>query len=142
MKTRTKVQQVPTVLLDKVLAITLNKSKKKKEPLIAVNSKPVVMYKMISKEDWKKKEEARIAEEARIKAIREAPKLERSVYAQWCSLKIKDTTYKSTKEQRAYSSEYYFKNKERLKQYQKDYRNRCNGRITLTKSRTPPIDAK
>ena len=142
MKTRTKVQQVPTVLLDNVLAITLNKSKKKKEPRVPTGRGKVVIYKMISTEDWKKKEEARIAEEARIKVCRETPKSDRSVYAMQCSLKIKKTTFKSTVAQRKYAKEYYFKNKERIKQYQNDYNKQRIGRITLTKPQVPPTNAK
>ena len=142
MKSRTKVQQVPTVLLDNVLAITLNKSKKKKEPRVPTGSRKVVIYKMISTEDWKKKEEARIAEEARIKVCRETPKSGRSVYYLQNSLKPKKKTVTSTAKQLKYAKEYYFKNKERLKQYQIDYYKKYAERITLTKPQVPPTDAK
>lgn len=142
MKSRTKLQTVPTVLLDNVLAIKLKQHKEKAKPVKYSQSKKVVIYKMISTDEWKKKEEARIAKEARLKASRETPKSEYSIYVMQCSLKSKKINYKSTAAQRKYAKEYYFKNKERLKQYQIDYLKKRSERLTLTKPQVPPTDAK
>jgi len=141
MKTRTKVQYIPTVLLDNVLAIKLKQHKQKKKNLnisSASSSRKVVIYKMISTEEWKKKEDARIASEAKLKAVREAPKSERSLYAYASSITTKKKIHKTSAEQRKYAKEYYFKNKERLQQYQRTYYEK---RWSLTKPKIPPTDA-
>jgi len=121
LKTITKVQQVPTVLLDMVLDITLKKHSKTPNSSIKthrLHTRPVVMYKMISTEEWQKKEELRIAKINSVKAFYEKPK---------------PTKEERSKASNAYSAvimpsglsrrqEYYQKNKERikLKQQQKN----------------------
>jgi hypothetical protein len=145
MKTRTKVQYVPTVLLDNVLAIKLKQHDKKKfgvKPKGSCNTRKVVIYKMISTADWKKKEEARIAEEARIKVSRETPKTAASIYQMGVSCGLFKQTLKTREEYRATYNEYYFLNKEKILRYQREYRQRRKDQLTLTKPKVPPTDAK
>lgn len=103
---------VPTVLLDAVCKVTLKKSKKSKTPNVQVHIQKPVIYKMISTEEWLKKEEAKKAEEARIQAVRQSPKLEISIkYAMTRPKRVKRTK----QQMREYYKQYYFKNKERYK---------------------------
>jgi hypothetical protein len=104
---------VPTVLLDTVLAVTLKKhlkarsaSKNKNYP----SSKPVVMQKMISTEEWQKKEALRIARDAKNAAIRSAPKGS-------ANCPIAQKKYKQALQANglSYSQDYYFRNKERIR---------------------------
>jgi len=144
MKTRTKVQYVPTVLLDNVLAIKLKQHKKKKKNINisrASSSHKVVIYKMISTEEWKKKEDARIAKEAKLKESSEKPKLESSIYAMCQSVGLFKRTPQSRKEKRLQYNEYYFLNKERLQLAQAKYRQRCKDGLIVRKPKIPPTDA-
>ena len=145
MKTRTKVQYVPTVLLDNVLAIKLKQHDKKKfgvKPKGSCNTRKVVIYKMISTADWKKKEEARIAEEARLKASREAPKTPYSIYQMGVSCGLYKQTPKTREELRRTYNEYYFLNKEKIIRKQREYRQRCKDQLIITKPKVPPTDAE
>jgi hypothetical protein len=65
---------VPTVLLDQVINHELRKHIKKKIPTVNLHIKPVVMYKMISTEEWKAKEELRKKKEEKVLAKRNSPK--------------------------------------------------------------------
>lgn len=144
MKTRTKVQYVPTVLLDSVLAIKVKQHEQKKQRINIVSptsSRKVVIYKMISTEEWKKKEDARIATEAKLKASREKPKSEASIYTMSKDLGLFKRTPKSRNEKRLQYNEYYFLNKERLQLAQAKYRQRCKDQLIVRKPKIPPTDA-
>ena len=142
MKSRTKLQTVPTVLLDNVLAIKLKQHKEKAKPVKYSQSKKVVIYKMISTDEWKKKEEARIAKEARIKAKRETPKTDASLYAMGQSIGLFKHSPKSREEKRKQYNEYYFHNKEKLRLYQAKRRQRINDQLIVSKPKVQPTDAK
>lgn len=142
MKARTKLQQVPTVLLDNVLAIKLKQQKKKAKPIKYSQSKKVVIYKMISTDEWKKKEEARIAKEAQIKAKREAPKSDASIYSLSCSLGLNKHSPKSREQKRKEYNEYYFHNKQKMLRYQAKRRQRIKDQLIVSKPKVPPTDAK
>ena len=66
-------------MLDAVCKLTLKKSAKPKVKAIDVHVKPVVMYKMISTEEWNKQQQLKKAENDRIEAKRQSPKLETSI---------------------------------------------------------------
>lgn len=123
---------VPIRMLEAVCKLTLNKSKKPKASPIYTNPKPVVMYKMISTEDWKKKEAEKKAHDDRIKANNEKPKKESSILAALGGPAGKRLT-KAEKQKR--QKEYYFKRKEYFKQYNaKRY-------LKLSKPKINPFDA-
>lgn len=126
--------KVPTVLLDAVCKATLDKSKKSKKPIVPsvqVRVYAPVIYKMISTEEWLKKEEARKAKEARIQAFRESNKQEATINAAIDKPKRIKRTEKQKKE---YYKQYYFKNKERLQAYSKQYY------LKLSKAKIDPFN--
>ena len=124
---------VPTVLLDAVCKATLKKSKKPVIPSVQVHVKAPVIYKMISTEEWLKKEEAKKAVEARIQAFRQSPKLENTINAAIG----KPKRIKRTKEQKKqYYREYYFKNRERYQFHSKQYR------LKLSKAKNDPFNGE
>ena len=125
---------VPTPLLDAVCKVILNKSKKNKAPGIYTVGKPPVIQKMISTEEWLKKEEARKAEEARIQAKRQSPKLEISIISQ-LSEDVKPKRIKRTEKQRKeYYKQYYFKHKERYKYHSQQRQ------LKLSKAKIDPFN--
>jgi len=139
--------QVPTELIEAMSKLASNKSKKQATPKIHVASRKVVMHKMISTEEWLKQQEAKKAKEARIKAFRESPKSDATMN-QYIVKEPKVNKFKrSTK---AYSQEYYFKNKERLKSYSQEYYFKNKERLQtyrnqrylkLKKAKTDPFNA-
>lgn len=141
MKNRTKVQYVPTVLLDTVLAVKLKQHQESKKQKKYTASKKVVIYKMISTEEWKKKEDARIAKEAKLKELRESPKLPTSMSSILSSAGLSKRKPKSSEQQRKKYNEYYFANKEKIRLYQKNYRERKLNQLKLSKAKIPPTDA-
>lgn len=98
LKTRTKLQYVPTVLLDQVINHELRKHIKKQIPKIQIRHTLPVVYKMISTEEWKAKEELRKQKEQKDLAKRNAPK---GIYAGMSPL-----------EKQKHSREYYIANRE------------------------------
>jgi len=139
--------QVPTELIKAMSNLALSNSKKQNTPKTQVRAKKPVIYKMISTEEWLKKEEAKKAKEARIKAFRESPKSDATMN-QYIVKEPKVNKFKrSTK---AYSQEYYFKNKERLKSYSQEYYFKNKERLQtyrnqrylkLKKAKTDPFNA-
>lgn len=104
---------MPTVLLDTVLAVTLKKHLKARSASKIKNcptGKPVVMYKMISTEEWQKREALRIARNAKNDAIRSSPKGHRN-----CPIAQKQYKQVLQANGLTYSQDYYFRNKERLR---------------------------
>jgi hypothetical protein len=123
--------KVPTVLLDAVCKVTLKKSKKQNTPYVQLRIKKPVIYKMISTEEWLKKEEAKKAKEARIKEIRERPKTDGAINQALSRKPRKPRNYKIKK---SYQQDYYFRNKERLQAYQKEYH------LKLKKAKNNPFN--
>ncbi len=112
--------------------LALSNSKKRNTPKIQVHVKKVVMHKMISTEEWLKQQEAKKAKEARIKAFHESPKSDATIKA-YIGKEPKINKFKrSTK---AYSKEYYFRNKERLLAYGKQRY------LKLKKAKIDPFNA-
>jgi len=119
---------VPIQMLDAVCKLTLKKSMKPKFKAIEVLGKPVVMYKMISTEDWNKQQQSKKAENDRVEAKRKKPKLESSILASLGGPAGKRPTKAKDKK------EYYFKRKQYMKQYNaKRY-------LKLTKAKVNPFN--
>jgi hypothetical protein len=124
--------KVPTVMLDAVLKLTLKKSKKPKIAMPQIHHRPVVMYKMISTEEWKKKDEEKKAKDAKTLATRQSPKSERTIEAYTA---IKKRKRRTKAEIAAYEKQYYFKRKQYFKEYNaKRY-------LKLSKAKINPFDA-
>jgi len=118
--------KVPTELIEAMSLLASNKLKKQNTPKIQVHVKKPVIYKMISTEEWLKKEEAKKAKEARIKAFHEKPKSDATIKA-YVDKEPKINKFKQgTKE---YSQEYYFRNKERLTTYCNEYYHKNKERL-------------
>jgi len=112
--------------------LTLKKSAKPKVKAVNVIGKPVVMYKMISTEEWNKQQELKKAESDRIEAKRQSPKLDSSIITALGGPAGKRLT---KAEKRKHQKEYYFKRKQYFKEYNaKRY-------LKLTKAKVNPFDA-
>lgn len=122
---------VPIQLLDAVCKLTLKKSAKPKVKEINVHVKPVVMYKMISTEEWNKQQQLKKAKNDRIEAKRQSPKLESSILASLGKPKRKRRT---KAEIEAYEKAYYFKRKQYFKEYN------AKRHLKLTKAKVNPFN--
>ena len=122
---------VPIQLLDAVCKLTLKKSAKPKVKAIDVHVKPVVMYKMISTEEWNKQQQLKKAENDRVEAKRQKPKLESSILA---SLGGKGRKRRTKAEMLKKEQEYYFKRKQYMKEYN------AKRHLKLTKAKVNPFN--